>query len=88
MDAKRLSTCYRLAGEDFLASDLELMFRKIETPEDTARHNVIQEKIFAMIGQDMAEVNVFYRMLSHKLLHKRAKLSFLQQVAELLNRKR
>jgi len=79
-----LSTGYRRAGTDFLAADLECMFRVIKTPEDVALHNVIQAKIFEMIGQDKAEVNMFYRRLAHKLLLKRAKRSFLKQLSQVL----
>jgi len=77
-----ISDAYRRAGNDFLAADLECMFRVIKTPEDMALHNVIQEKIFKMIGQDKSEVNMFYRKLAHKLLRKRAKQSFLKQLSE------
>ena len=79
-----LSDAYRRAGNDFLAADLECMFRVIKTPEDMALHNVVQEKIFEMVGQDNAKVNMFYRNLAHKLLLKRAKRSFLRQLSEVL----
>ena len=84
MESNLLSQAYSRAGSDFLASDLEYMFRVIKTPEDIAMHNVIQAKIFKMIGQDKAQVNRFYRMLAHKLLLKRAKRSFLKMVSEVL----
>ncbi len=79
-----LSSAYRRAGSDFLASDLECMFRVIKTPEDIAMHNVIQAKVFKMVGQDKAKVNMFYRRLAHRLLKKRAKRSFLKQLSEVL----
>ena len=79
-----LSDAYRRAGNDFLAADLECMFRVIKTPEDMALHNVVQDKVFEMVGQDKAEVNMFYRRLAHKLLRKRAKRSFLKQLSEVL----
>ena len=65
-----LSQAYRRAGNDFLASDLECMFRVIKTPEDTALHNVMQKKVFEMVGQDKAAVNMFYRQLAHRLKKK------------------
>lgn len=79
-----LSSAYRRAGHDFLAEDLECMFRVIKTPEDTALHNVIQAKVFRMIGEDQQDANRFYRLLAEKLLQKRAKRSFLKQVSEVL----
>ncbi len=78
------SEAYSRAGNDFLAADLECMFRDIKTPEDIALHNVTQKKVFEMVGQDMAEVNMFYRKLAHKLLEKRAKQSFLKMLSEVL----
>jgi len=75
---------YTRAGSDFLASDLECMFRVISTPEDIAAHNHIQCKVFEMIGQDQARVNMFYRGLAHKLLQKRAKKSFVKQLCEVI----
>ena len=84
MSESTLSSAYRRAGNDFLASDLECMFRVIKTPEDIALHNVIQEKVFKMVGKDMAEVNMFYRALAHVLLRKRAKRSFFKQLSEVL----
>ena len=79
-----LSDAYLRAGHDFLAADLECMFRVIKTPEDIALHNVIQKKVFEMVGQDKAKVNMFYRNLAHRLLQKRAKQSFLKQLSEVL----
>ncbi len=79
-----LSSAYARAGHDFLAEDLEYMFRVIKTPEDIALHNVIQAKVFKMIGGDMKDANRFYRLLAGKLLHKRAKRSFLKQLSEVL----
>jgi len=79
-----LSSAYARAGQDFLSGDLECMFRVIKTPEDIALHNVIQAKIFKMIGQDIEEANMFYRLLAHKLLEERAKRSFLKQLSEVL----
>lgn len=79
-----LSSAYARAGHDFLAGDLECMFRVIKTPEDIAMHNVIQAKVFKMIGEDMEKANKFYRLLAGKLLKKRAKRSFLNQLSEVL----
>ncbi len=79
-----LSLAYSRAGHDFLAEDLECMFRVIKTPEDIALHNVIQAKVFKMIGQDKEAANRFYRLLSGKLLQKRAKRSCLKQLSEVL----
>lgn len=79
-----LSSAYARAGHDFLAQDLECMFRVIKTPEDIALHNVIQAKIFKMIGEDMKDANKFYRLLAGKLLKKRAKRSFLKQLSGIL----
>ena len=81
---KLLSDAYRRAGSDFLAGDLECMFRTLKTPEDIALHNVIADKVFKMVGQDKADVNLFYRSLAHKLLQKRVKRSFLRQLSEVL----
>ena len=75
---------YTRAGSDFLASDLECMFRVIKTPEDIALHNLIQKKMFDMIGQDQAQANMFYRALGHKLTRKRAKKSFIKQLCEVI----
>jgi hypothetical protein len=79
-----IKQAYRRAGEDFLASDLECMFRTIKTDEDKALHNLIQKKVFDMIGQDQAHANMFYRLLAHKLLEKRAKKSFIKQLCEVI----
>ena len=87
MDGPLLSTCYRLAGNDFLASDLECIFRDLQTPEDIALHNHMVKKVVKMIGQDQQKATYFYRALSHRLLRKRAKKSLLKQLAEVLNHK-
>lgn len=87
MDGTLLSTCYRLAGNDFLASDLECIFRDLQTPEDIALHNHMVKKVVKMIGQDKLKATYFYRACSHKLLQKRAKKSLLKQLAEVLNKK-
>lgn len=79
-----LSSAYRRAGNDFLAADLECMFRVIKTDEDIALHNVTQKKVFEMIGEDKEQVNLFYRTVAHRLLQKRAKQSFLKMVSEVL----
>jgi hypothetical protein len=86
MQQDSLQQAYRRAGEDFLAADLECMFRKlsINDPEGVALHNLIQGKIFEMIGQDQIKANMFYRSLAHKLLEKRAKKSFIKQLCEVL----
>lgn len=84
MHNDKLSQAYRRAGNDFLAEDLECMFRVIKTPEDIALHNVIQKKVFKMIGQDKADANLFYRRLSRRLLEKRAKRSFLKMLSAVL----
>ena len=84
MNDDSLKQAYRRAGNDFLAKDLECMFRVIRTPEDMAAHNFVQAKVFEMIGQEKIHGNMFYRALSHKLLLKRAKQSFLQKVAAVI----
>lgn len=84
MNKDLIKQAYQRAGEDFLAADLEVMFRVIKTDEDKAYHNLIQKKIFEMIGQDQMQVNVFYRTLAHKLLQKRAKKSFIKQLCEVI----
>jgi len=56
----------------------------IKTPEDMALHNVTQEKVFKMIGQDKAQVNLFYRALAHKLLREQTRRSFLEMATEVL----
>jgi hypothetical protein len=87
MDGELLSTCYRLAGNDFLASDLESIFRDLKTPEDIALHNVMVKKVVKMVGQDKLKATFFYRALSHRLLRKRAKQSLLKQIAQVLNKR-
>ncbi len=82
MEKKQLSSGYRRAGNDFLAEDLESILRYIKSPEDAALHNVMLAKVLKMIGQDKTEVNMFYRLLAHKLLRKRARHSFLKQLSE------
>ena len=84
MEKDSLKGAYQRAGEAFLAADLEVMFRDIKTDEDMAAHNLMQKKIFDMIGQDQAQVNIFYRGLAHKLLQKRAKKSFIKQLCEVI----
>jgi len=79
-----IKAAYGRAGSDFLASDLECMFRVIRTPEDIALHNLIQKKVFEMIGQDQMQANMFYRALGHKLMRKRAKKSFIKQLCEVI----
>ncbi len=81
---KLISDGYSRAGVDFLAADLEPMFRILRTPEDVALHNVITKKVFDMIGQDKIEVNRFYRTFAGKLLQERVKKSFLRQLCEVL----
>ena len=87
IDGKLISTCYRLAGNDFLASDLECIFRDLKTPEDIALHNHMVKKVVKMVGQDKLEATFFYRAMSHRLLRKRAKMSLIKQIAEVLNKK-
>ena len=89
MQNDQLKQAYRRAGSDFLAADLECMFRRLNVDdpkfhEAVALHNLIQAKIFEMIGQDKAQVNMFYRGLAHKLLEKRAKKSFIKQLCEVI----
>ena len=79
-----LKQAYRRAGNDFLAKDLECMFRVIKTPDDIATHNIMQAKVFEMIGQDKIHATMFYRALSHKLLLERSKKTFLQNVAAVI----
>ena len=87
MEAKTLSACYAQAGNDFLAGDLECIFRVLESQEDIALHNHMVKKVVKMVGQDKEKANLFYRTLAHRLLRERAKQSLLKQVAEVLNRK-
>lgn len=84
MQEDSLKQAYRRAGEAFLAADLEVMFRNIKTDEDIAAHNLMQKKIFNMIGSEQAVASVFYRTLAHKLLEKRAKKSFIKQLCEVI----
>jgi len=84
MEKDGLQDAYKRAGEAFLAADLEVMFRNIKTDEDMAAHNLMQRKIFKMIGQDEYEVSSFYRRIAHKLLEKRAKKSFIKTLCEVI----
>jgi len=82
-DSKSLSAAYRRAGEDFLATRLEGMFREIKTPDDIALHNVILKEVMLMIDDTKkGEALMFYRILAHSLLEKEAKRGFLKKVAK------
>ena len=83
-----LSSAYRRAGQDFLAGDLESMFRVLKTDEDIALHNHMVKKMVRMVGQDKAQVNLFYRTVAHRLLQKKTKRSFLKLLGEVITSER
>ena len=67
---KALLKGYSLAGPDFLALEIEGMFRNIVTPEDTALHNITLQKVLAMIGPDP---KFFFQELARKTLETKRK---------------
>ena len=84
-DGNSLLSAYSRAGHDFLAAKLEGMFRRIETEEDKALHNVIQKEVMLMVGSQQKEVNKFYRLLAEMLLTDNVvRKRFREMVAEAL----
>ena len=64
---KGLVKSYRTAGAGFLAYRLEKLFRKIETPEDTALHNDMLKEVLQMIN---GEEKGFFESIAELLIYK------------------
>ena len=75
---KALLTGYRMAGADFLATEIEGMFRNIVTDEDKALHNMTLQKVLAMLGPDP---KLFFKELARKTTEIKRK-SYARMVAE------
>ena len=82
---KALADAYRRAGSDFLAYNLERLFRHIATEQDKASHNNMLEEVMLMVGDEPK--NVFQR-LAETMLKKRTqekkRRSFIKMVADIL----
>ena len=75
---KALLNGYRMAGSDFLATEIEGMFRNIVTPEDIALHNITLQKVLAMLGSDP---KLFFKELARRSIEAKRK-SYARMVAE------
>ncbi len=68
MSKDKVTSQYRRAGKEFLATKHMQMFRRIETPEDMARHNVILHDVLIMMGDEPNRWKI-YEQIAGAFLH-------------------